>query len=152
MKINEPAGKTRNRSTGQKAFTLIEVAFAAAVAALVLAGMFQGYNVAGRRAQFSACNLAANATAMRVLEQVVSAGWVPSDGNSALLYMSSTNPGNLCLPSANGTVFTCTNIAQVTEVSTSPPYAMIQVQCIWSFPTYGGTFTNTVAVMRAPNL
>ena len=154
MKIKRPSGTARNRSAGHAGFTLIEVAFATAIAALMLAGMFQGYNLAGRRAQFSACSLAANTTAMGQLEQVIAANWVPSPpyANNLLLTLSSTNMTNLCLPSAQGNVVNCTNITTVTLVSTNPPYAMVQVQCIWSFPDYGGTFTNTVAVLRAPTL
>jgi hypothetical protein len=65
--------------------------------------------------------------------------------------MSGTLTGNLCLPSAQGNVITCTNITTINQISTVPPYAMIKVQCIWTFPNYGGTYTNTVAVLRAPN-
>lgn len=154
MKIQRPTGIAGNRSAGQAAFSLIEVGFAIGIATLVIAGLFQGYNLAGRRAQFSACSLAANTTAMGQLEQVVAANWVPSPPyiNNLLLTLSSTNTTNLCLPSAQGNVVNCTNIVTVTLVSTNPPYAMIQVQCIWGFPSYGGTFTNTVAVLRAPTL
>jgi type II secretory pathway pseudopilin PulG len=152
MKINEPTGKTRDRCAGQPAFTLIEVVFAASIAALVLAGMFEGYNMVGRRAQYSADNLAASAMAMGQLEKVISTQWIPSEGNYSLLNRSSTNTNNLCLPSANGSVITCTNYTTVSNISTTPPYAYVQVQCIWSLPTYGGTYTNTVAVIRAPNL
>jgi prepilin-type N-terminal cleavage/methylation domain-containing protein len=136
----------------QAGFTMIEVTFAAAIAALVLAGMFQGYDVAGRQTQFSACNLAANTQAMRMVEQVEGAEWVPSYGEDQLLTLGSTNTGNLCLPSANGNLINCTNYTTVTQISTSPPYVMIQAQCVWTFPTYGGTFTNTIAVLRAPNI
>jgi type II secretory pathway pseudopilin PulG len=154
MKIERSTGTGINRCAGQAAFTLIEVAFAAAIAALLLAGMFQGYNLAGRRAQFSACSLAANTTAMGQMEKVIAATWVPSPPyiNNLLLTLSSTNTTNLCLPSAQGSVVTCTNITTVTLISSNPPYAMIQVQCVWGFPSYGGTFTNTVAVLRAPTL
>jgi prepilin-type N-terminal cleavage/methylation domain-containing protein len=135
----------------QAGFTLIEVAFASAIAAILLAGMFQGYNVVGQQAQFSAFNLAASASAMRQLEQIEAANWVPSYGENTLLTLGSTTTGNLCLPSANGNVATCTNVATVTQISANPPYAQIQVQCIWLFPLNGVTYTNTVAVLRAPN-
>jgi len=151
MKIERRTGTARNQRAGQAAFTLIEVTFAAAIAAMVLAGMFQGYNLSGRRTQFSACNLAANAVAMRQLEQVVAADWEPTYGVTTLLTLSGTQTGNLCLPSAQGNVVNCTNITTVNQISTIPPYAMIEVQCIWTFPNYGGTYTNTVAVLRAPN-
>jgi prepilin-type N-terminal cleavage/methylation domain-containing protein len=150
MKIDRLTGTAGNRRAGQPAFTLIEVVFATAIAALVLAGMFQGYNLAGRKAQYSACSLAANTTAMRQLELVNSANWVPANGQTQLLTLSGTQTGNLCLPSAQGNVVNCTNVTTVTPVSTNPPYVMIQVQCSWTLPGYGGTYTNTVAVLRSP--
>jgi hypothetical protein len=155
MKIDRPTGRGGNRGGGHAAFTLVEVAFTAAIAALVLAGMFKGYNVASRRAQFAACSLAANTMAMQKLERVISADWIPTYGvnqlaDSTLLTAQATN---LCLPVALSNVVNCTIYTTInTNVSVNPPYAMIQVQCVWTFPTYGGTFTNTVAVLRAPNL
>lgn len=151
MKFKEFAVQTRMQRRGEAGFTLIEVVFAAAIAGLVLAGMFEGYNMAGRQAQFSACNMAANAMAESSLEQVLAADWVPSYQNNTFLGLSSTNTANLCLPGTTGATATCTNIITVSQVSSIPPYAMVKVQCIWDFPTYGGTFTNTVCVLRAPN-
>jgi hypothetical protein len=151
MKIDRPTRTARKQCAGHAAFTLIEVAFATAIGAVLFAGMFMGYNLAGRKAQFSACSLAANTTAMRQLELVTSADWVPSYGQTQLLTLSGTQTGSLCLPSAQGNVVSCTNVTTVTPVSSSPAYAMIQVQCSWTFPGYGGVYTNTVAVLRAPN-
>lgn len=157
MRINATINKAAQLRQG--GFSMIEVVFAGAIAALVLAGMFRGYSVVGQTAQYSACNLAANACAMRQLEQIVAADWIPSYNVTELFSSTLTVPqtGNLCLPSANGNVINCTNYATITQVSASPPYAMVQVQCVWSYP-YGGTatnnqvFTNTVAVLRAPNI
>lgn len=152
MKIARSLQATRKRRTGQEGFTLIEVAVAAAIAGLVLAGMFKGYNIAGRQAQFAACEIAATSQAMRHLEQVVAADWIPSYGITNLLAMGGTERTNLCLPTSQGNVVNCTNITTVSQISTIPPYAMVKVQCIWSFPTFGGTYTNTVGTIRAPNI
>jgi membrane-associated PAP2 superfamily phosphatase len=76
---------------------------------------------------------------------------VPSYGITTLLNQNGTYSTNLCLPSAQSNVVNCTVSYTTTQVSVSPPYAMIQVQCVWTLPNYGGTFTNTVAVLRAPN-
>ena len=51
----------------------------------------------------------------------------------------------------DGSVVPCTNYITITQVSTNPPYAMIRVDCVWMFSDMG-KFTNTVAVLRAPNL
>ncbi len=141
----------RAARAGQGGFTVIEVAFAAAIAALVLAGMFEGYNMSGRRSQFAACSIAANTAAMAQLERVVSASWVPSSGVTTLLGLGATNGASLDLPSAQGNTVNCTNAISVTQISTNPPYAMVQVSCIWTFPGYGGVYTNTVAILRAPD-
>ncbi|HWD20952.1 MAG TPA: prepilin-type N-terminal cleavage/methylation domain-containing protein [Verrucomicrobiae bacterium] len=132
-------------------FTLIEVAVASAIAAMLFAGIFKGYNMIGRRVQFASYDLAANTTAMRQLEPLMNAQWVPSSGITTLFTpaLTNTTATNLCLPSANGSVVTCTNYISVTQVSTNPPYAMIRVDCVWGFDSMG-TFTNTVAVLRAP--
>jgi len=151
MKIDRPTGTAGNRRADQAAFTLIEVAMATAVAAVLLAGMFEGYNIAGRQAQFSACSLAANSTAMRQMEQCIAAEWVPSYGVTTLLNETGSYSTNLCLPSAQSNVVNCTVNYTTTQISSNPPYAMIQAQCVWTLPNYGGTFTNTVAVLRAPN-
>ena len=55
------------------------------------------------------------------------------------------------MPVAITNVMTCTNYTTVTQLSTNPPYLMIRVDCVWSFNGLG-TYTNTVAVMRGPNL
>ena len=62
MKFDESTGNARNRRTGPAGFTLIEVVFAAAIAAMVLAGMFEGYRcqyVAGHGLDESSQPLAA---------------------------------------------------------------------------------------------
>jgi prepilin-type N-terminal cleavage/methylation domain-containing protein len=153
MNFDRPTGSLRIRRAGRAGFTLIEVILAAAIAALTLAGVFQGYNMAGRNAQFAACSMAANAAAMKQLEQITSTDWVPSYGKLQLFSPALTNPVvvNLCLPSAQGNVIACTNYTSITQISSNPPYAMIQVQAVWSFPSYGGTYTNTMVLLRAPN-
>jgi type II secretory pathway pseudopilin PulG len=151
MKINRPTDTAGDRCPGQAAFTLVEVAFATAIAALVMAGMFEGYNLAGRQAQYSACSLAANSMAIRQMEQIIAAPWFPAYSITTLLNQNGTNSANLCLPSAQSNVVNCTIIYNTTPLSSSPPYAMIQVQCVWTLPNYGGTYTNTVAMLRGPN-
>ena len=136
MRIFRPSRDKRAAS----AFTLIEVAVAMGVAALVMAGMFQGYTMASRRAQFSAFSLAAN--------WVVSGTSVTNIFSSAL---TNTLVAALCLPNTATNLVYATNFATVTQISTNPPYVMVQVSCVWSFIGLG-TFTNTVSVLRAPDL
>jgi prepilin-type N-terminal cleavage/methylation domain-containing protein len=136
------------------AFTLIEVAVAVAVAALVMAGMFQGYTMASRRAQFSAFQLAANSMAIQQMESIVAATWVISGTSVTNIFspsLTNTQVNALCLPSSGTNLVYATNYATVQQISTNPPYVMVQVSCVWNFMDMG-TFTNTVAVLRAPDL
>jgi len=139
---------------GGLAFTLIEVAVALFIGALLMAGMFQGYTMASRRAQFSSFQVAANAMAMQQMESIVAATWVVSGTSVTNIFSPSlTNQqvSALCLPSSGTNLVYATNYATVQQISTNPPYVMVQVNCVWNFIGMG-TFTNTVSVLRAPDL
>jgi prepilin-type N-terminal cleavage/methylation domain-containing protein len=132
--------------TRTAAFTLIEVVVAMAISALLMAGSFTGFNLAGRQVQYSACNLAANTMAMGEIEKFL------ADTPTQLLGLptSGTQPTNLCLPVSESNIVSCTNFYTISDVSSSPPYAMIEMQCIWN--NGFGSCTNTVTVLRALNL
>src|SRR5271168_93132 len=135
------------------AFSLIEVAGAIAIAGMVMAGMFKGYTVASRRAQFSSYQLAANAMAMQQMESIVAATWVISGTSVTNIFspsLTNTQVNALCLPSSGTNLVYATNYATVRQISTNPPYVMVQVSCVWNFMGMG-TFTNTVGVLRAPD-
>jgi type II secretory pathway pseudopilin PulG len=144
-----------NRKRGTiPAFTLIEVAVALAISVLIMTGMFKGYTLASRRAQFSSYQLAANAMAMQQMESIVAATWVVSGTSVTNVFNSSltnTQVAALCLPNSATNLVYATNYATVSQISTNPPYLMVQVSCIWNFMGMG-TFTNTVAVLRGPDL
>jgi type II secretory pathway pseudopilin PulG len=150
MRICQPfqAGK------GGHAFTLIEIAVALAIAVLVMGGMFKGYTMASRRAQFSSFELAANAMAMRQMESIVAATWVISGTSVTNIFspsLTNTQINALCVPSSGTNLVYGTNYATVKQISTYPPYVQVQVSCVWNFMGMG-TFTNTVAVLRSPDL
>jgi prepilin-type N-terminal cleavage/methylation domain-containing protein len=134
------------RGARTSAFTLIEVVVAVAVSALLMAGSFTGYNVAGRQVQYSACNLSAGTMCMGEIEKFL------ADTPTQLLGLptSGTQPTNLCLPISGSNIVTCTNFYWINNVSANPPYAVIQLQCVWN--NGFGVCTNTVTVMRALNL
>ena len=136
------------------AFTLIEVSVALAISVLVMAGMFKGYTMASRRAQYYSYQLAANAMAMQQMESIIAANWVVSGTSVTNVFSPSlTNMqiSPLCLPISATNLVYATNYATVTQISTNPPYLMVQVSCVWNFMGMG-TFTNTVAVLRSPDL
>jgi type II secretory pathway pseudopilin PulG len=136
------------------AFTLIEIAVALAVSVLVMTGMFEGYTMASRRAQFSSFQLAAQAMAMQQMESIVAATWVISGTSVTNIFspsLTATQVNALGLPSSGTNLVYGTNYATVTQISTYPPYLMVQVSCVWNFMGMGN-FTNTVAVLRSPDL
>jgi type II secretory pathway pseudopilin PulG len=151
MRLYQPV----SRSVAAPAFTLVEVAVAAAIAALVMAGMFKGYTLAARRAQFSSFQMAATAMATQQMEQIVASTWFNSGNLVTNLFNPALTPTNnvqaLCVPTSETNLVYATNYATVTQISTNPPYAMVTVSCVWNFLGMG-TFTNTVSVLRAPDL
>ncbi len=150
MRMMQPA-RSQARAA---AFTLVEILVATAIAVLVMAGMFQGYNIAARQAQFSSFSLAANAMAMQQLESIRAANWVVTgtsvtDIFSPVLTIPQTNA--LCVPNSGTNLVYGTNYATVTQLSTNPPYLMIKVSCMWNFIGMGN-FTNTLVVLRGPDI
>jgi type II secretory pathway pseudopilin PulG len=136
------------------AFTLVEIAVALGVAALMMAGMFKGYTMASRRAQFSSFQLAANSMAMQQMESIVAATWVVSGTSVTNIFsptLTNTQISALGVPSSGTNLVYGTNYATVKQLSTYPPYLMVQVSCVWNFMGMG-IFTNTVAVLRSPDL
>ncbi len=151
MKLNLP--DRRRGVAGDRAFTLAEVVMAAAIAALLCGAVAQCYILGSRRAQFASCSLAANMQAIKKIEQVIFANWIPSYWVTNIFNPALTNldTENLEMPVAITNIVTCTNYTTVKLLSTNPPYLMIQVDCVWGFSGLG-TYTNTVAVLRGPNL
>jgi prepilin-type N-terminal cleavage/methylation domain-containing protein len=149
MRMMQSAGS----QTKGRAFTLVEVLVATAIAVLVMAGMFRGYNIAARQAQFSSFSLAANAMAMQQMESIVAATWVVSGTSVTNIFspaLTNTQVNALCLPNSGTNLVFGTNYATVTQMSTNPPYVMVEVSCAWNFMGMGN-FTNTVAVLRGPD-
>ena len=143
----------RRRVAGAGAFTLAEVIMAGAITAVLCAGMVKTYTLASYKSQYAACSLAANMQAIKKIEQVIFANWIPSYGTTNIFNpaLTNTDTENLEMPVANTNVVTCTNYTTVTQLSTNPPYVMIRVDCVWGFNGLG-TYTNTVAVLRGPNI
>jgi prepilin-type N-terminal cleavage/methylation domain-containing protein len=131
-------------------FTLLEVSVAAALAALLFGAVFKAYTEIGRRVQFAAYTLAAHTAAMQQLEQSMAAQWAPSSGVTTLFSTyASTVSNTLYLPNFGDIVVPYTNFITISNISASPPYAMVRVDCVWCFADMG-VYTNTVAIIRAP--
>jgi len=150
MQLSQPIP----RGKGVVAFTLIEVCVALAITVLVMTGMFQGYEIASRRAQYASFSLAASAMAMQRMESIVASQWVVSGTSITNIFnpaLTATQVSPLCVPTTSTNFIYGTNYVTLTQVSTNPPYILVRVDCVWNFMGMG-IFTNTVAVMRAPDL
>jgi hypothetical protein len=148
------ASQQRREIRGRRAFTLLEVAVSLVIAVLLCGAIMKCYTASSRRSLWGSCSLAANEQAMKKLEQVVFANWVPSYGITQIFNPALTNadPENLAMPVAVTNQMTCTNYTTIIPfTNTLPYYVMIRVDCVWSFMGLG-VFTNTVAVLRGPNL
>jgi type II secretory pathway pseudopilin PulG len=132
--------------------TLVEVVVALGISVLLLTGIFKGYTLASRRAMYTSYSVAADALAMRQMEQIFDASWIPSAGwtNVFSSTLSATRTNALGMPGTATNLIYATNYASATQVSQNPPYALIRVDCVWSFMDMG-TFTNTVVALRAPD-
>lgn len=95
--------------------------------------------------------MAAQANAIKKMEDVVASAWIPQysvDHITTNLFGTSTE--RLYLPTQKTNVVLVTNFVSITNVSSAPPLKMIRVDCVWSL--MGGTYSNSVACIRAPNL
>ena len=144
---------------GNQAFTLVEVIMAFCMAGIMSGAFLFGYTVSVRRSEWTSCSLAAQAMAMRRMEQVVDATWIPAYGVDQLVNSNFPPQADyLALPTQQTNLVNVTNFTTITTVSTTPPLRMIRVDCVWNFFGFwissnkSGVFSNTVITLRAPNL
>ena len=136
----------------RQAFTLLEVVVSVCVAGLVMASIIAGYTVSTHKVEWAACSVAAQTVADRKLELILASPYTTAfDG---LAEGTSSDPEILPLP-VQGTNFflSTTNFISITSIPGSlPTLKMISVQCVWCFGIPPTSFTNTAAVIRAPNI
>jgi type II secretory pathway pseudopilin PulG len=153
LQHNQPRPRVR-------AFTLVEVVLALALAVLLIAGISMGFIQSARQAEWSAYNFAAQSLALQGIEQARAANWDPQAATpidnctSNNFPVVTTNKLDVPTSGTNGVTY-ATNTWTITMVATNPyPLKMIQVDTTWRFRTGRGTsrvYTNTVATLRAPN-
>jgi type II secretory pathway pseudopilin PulG len=151
--------KTRPRRQagrrGQRSgFTLAEALISMAIAGTAVAAIWAGYLLVSQRTEWSAASMAAQAQALRRMEQVRAARWDPFDPTyptnaNELVTGNFTNVSwPLDIPQTGTNLLIGTTGVSITDLSTNAPYLkMIQVDCVWSLPTRG-PFTNTVITYR----
>lgn len=142
-----------SRARREAAFTLVEIIMATAIAGVCIAGVIYGYLQATRRADWSACSLAAHAQALQQLERTRACKWdlaaiPPVDELLATNF--GTQACVLDIPVVGTNILRATNVTTVIDVQTNPPLRMVTVNCIWSY--LGSTnFTNTIISYRCPD-
>jgi hypothetical protein len=132
-------------------FSLEEVVTAMSLSALCFVGTVKGYNLAAARAEWSACNLAAQSLAFQRMEQVKAAKWdtmaypavdeltssnFPTVVDTMDMPLSSTN-------AVSGTVYT-------TISSVSSKLRAVQVDCVWTNRSRV-VYTNSIVSYRSPS-
>lgn len=143
----------------QAGFSLLEVAMAMFVFAIVVAGMVDGYVQMNRMATWASWSLAAQSVASEGLEQARAAQWNELSGPDQ--WPPTTNAAgspwpciltncSLDVPSTGQPIWV-TNLITISTVSGATPLRMIRSDCIWSFSITGQFYTNTVITMRAPD-
>jgi len=97
--------------------------------------------------------LAANASALRRIEETRCAQWVISLYPVLDEVVSTNFPDTVVTLdlSGSGSMATyATNHTQISQISTNPPLKRVRVDCIWSFKG-SKLFTNSIETCRAPD-
>src|SRR4051812_45787211 len=134
-------------------FTLVEVLIALAICGLAMTAIVSGYLCAASAAERSALSLAANASAMRRVEESRCARWVISTYPAIDEVLQTNFPDTvvvLDLPGSGSGATYATNHTVISLISTNPPFKQVRVACVWAFRG-NRLFTNSVETCRAPD-
>jgi len=152
-------------SKATRAFTLVEVVIALFIFVMVISGVIYGYVQANRMAEWSSMSFAAQSFASEGAEQARAADWRPRDWpvTNGPGTMDELPPTNYIIvdildipskgqPGPTNTMFWATNYISITNVSINPALRQIRSDCSWTFPSSGKRYSNTVILLRAPDL
>lgn len=132
---------------------MVEVLLAMGVLVLMGSGLIYGYIQSARMTDWQAHSLAAQSFAMQRIEQARAAKWDTQAGTPVDQLVGSNFPplvGQLGIPISGTNFVFATDYTTISNLSSTPPMRMIQVDCVWRF-TDGKVFTNTVVTYRAPD-
>ena len=140
------------RAQSQSGMTLVEVATALAIAAVVIGGIISGYNFCTQASQKSALLLAANALALQRVEETRSATWDTAAWPVVDQLFETNFPAKVVTLDVSGdgkAVIPATVYTYINQISTTPPLKRVRADCVWQ---YRGTvwLTNSVETCRAP--
>ena len=132
---------------------LSEVVISIAVSALMVAAVVSSYVLSARSADYISHSSAADAAAQARSEQTRAAKWDTVASPVCDELTSSNFPVQvvpLLVPVVGTAQLYGTNQTTIVTVSTDPPLKLVQVECVWSYPTRG-PFTNSVVMYRSPD-
>lgn len=145
--------KINCKCLAQRAFTLVEVVIASAIAAVSVGTTLYGYVIAMERAEWSAYSLAAQSLATQRLEQCRACKWDPlafPPEDELTVANFPTEVAILDIPISGTNVVYATNYTKILNVSGTPPLRMIRVDCVWNF-LGRRNYTNSIATYRSPD-
>jgi len=133
--------------------TLVEVIVALAITTMTVGGIIAGYIYCATAAVKAELVQAANARAMERIEQTRGAQWDTSVWPVVDQLVASNFPDEVVSLDMPGSVLTgtlATNKTTISQISTSPQFRRIRVNCVWAFR---GTelITNSIETIRAPD-
>jgi hypothetical protein len=124
-----------------------------ALSAVTVSGIVAGFMQSLSESDRSGLSLAAQAQAVRGLEQTRAAKWDPLGFPAVDQVVSGNFPVRvevLDVPMSGSNLTYGTNYTTITPVSDNPPLKLVRVDCVWSFMNRG-VFTNTASTYRAPD-
>lgn len=131
--------------------TLTELVISLAVAGIMVGGIVTGFLQSAQQAEWSAYSLAAQAQALRGMEQVRAARWDPFRYPPIDEVLQTNFPASvdvLDVPMPGGNISYATNIVTITNVAGNDGLRFIKVETRWRFMNRG-VFTNTVYTYRS---
>jgi Tfp pilus assembly protein PilV len=134
-------------------FTLVEAITSVCVAVIMITGVVNGFLQSAEQAEQSSYSLAAQAQAIRGLEQTRAAKWDNLGFPSVDQVVTENFPLRveiLDVPMRGDNIVYVTNFTTVATVSADPPIKLVRVDAVWSFLDRA-LHTNSAWTYRAPD-
>lgn len=135
------------------AFSLTEALVSMALGLITMGGLIGGFLQSAMEAEWSSYSLAAQAQALRGVEQTRAAKWDRLGFPAVDQVVPENFPVRveiLDIPMRGDNIVYVTNFTTITSVSANPPLKLVRVDSVWGFPNRG-LFTNSALTYRAPD-